>query len=87
MKHRMNDPAGDIAHHFAMTDTVKTIYVNRRQHRELVSGVLGIVVLDHRHHLVPAAIARGIRAIDPVAAVIIAKPDGKYDGVPDDLVW
>ena len=86
-RYRMNDPVGDIAHHFMLANTVKTIYVNRRQHRGLVAGALGIVVLDKRHHLIPSPIARQILALEPCVPVIIAERNAVNDGVPDDLIW
>jgi len=83
----MNDPTGDIAHHFALTGTVKTIYVNQRQHKGLASGELGIIVFDKRHHLVPVSIALQIQYADSRIPVIIAEQNTVNDGVPDDLIW
>ncbi|MDH3588886.1 MAG: DUF2058 domain-containing protein [Gammaproteobacteria bacterium] len=84
---RLNDPSGDIAHHFSLNGAIKTVYVNRRQHEELTCGELAIVVLSRRHHLVSAHVAAKVKELDPHIPVVITKALPIDDGVPDDLMW
>lgn len=92
----LNDPAADIARHFPYGGKIKRVHVNAEQLRALNAGELGVVQLNGRYLLVPAALLAEVEAIFPPAVALKVDPgapaledpyaDPKYQ-VPDDLVW
>ncbi len=92
----LNDPAADIARHFAYGSKIKRIYVNEAQLKQLNAGELGVVQLDGRYMLVAAELLAQAEAIFPQAVALKVDPnataeedpyaDPQYQ-VPDDLVW
>ena len=92
----LNDPAADIARHFAYGNKIKRIYVNEAQLKQLNAGELGVVQLDGRYMLVTAELLVQTETIFPPAVALKVDPnataeedpyaDPQYQ-VPDDLVW
>jgi uncharacterized protein len=92
----LNDPAADIARHFAYGTKIKRIYVNAEQLRSLNAGELGVVQLDGRYMLVTAETLVQAEAMFAPAVALKVDPnapvgedpyaDPQYQ-VPDDLVW
>ena len=92
----LNDPAADIARHFAYGTKIKRIYVNEVQLKQLNAGELGVVQLDGRYMLVTAELLAEAESIFPQAVALKVDPnataeedpyaDPQYQ-VPDDLVW
>lgn len=92
----LNDPAADIARHFAYGNKIKRIYVNEAQLKQLNVGELGVVQLDGRYMLVSAELLTEAESIFPQAVALKVDPnataeedpyaDPQYQ-VPDDLVW
>jgi len=92
----LNDPAADIARHFAYGNKIKRIYVNEAQLKQLNAGELGVVQLDGRYMLVTAELLAQTETIFPPAVALKVDPnataeedpyaDPQYQ-VPDDLVW
>lgn len=92
----LNDPAAEIARHFPYGGKIKRIHVNEAQLKALNAGELGVVQLDGRYLLVPAALLAEVEAIFAPALALRVDPDApagddpyadpQYQ-VPDDLVW
>ncbi len=92
----LNDPAAEIARHFPYGGKIKRIHVTEAQLKALNAGELGVVQLDGRYLLVPAALLAEAEAIFAPAVALRVDPDApagddpyadpKYQ-VPDDLVW
>jgi uncharacterized protein YaiL (DUF2058 family) len=92
----VNDPAAEIARHFPYGGKIKRIHVTEAQLKALNAGELGVVQLDGRYLLVPAALLAEVEAIFPPAVALRVDPDApagedpyadpQYQ-VPDDLVW
>lgn len=92
----LNDKDADIARHFPYGGKIKRVYVNADQLRALNAGELGVVQLDGRYVLVPAAVLAEAEAIFAPAVALRVDPDApvaddpyadpKFQ-VPDDLVW
>ena len=92
----LNDPAADIARHFAYGNKIKRIYVNEAQLKQLNAGELGVVQLDGRYMLVTTELLAQAESIFPQAVALKVDPnatteedpyaDPQYQ-VPDDLVW
>lgn len=95
-RQRLNDPDGDIAHHFVVGKHVRRLYVTDEQQKRLVAGQLTIVVLGERSYLVPTEITQELAGLDLDITIVAAndrreKEDneaayGMYQ-VPDDLRW
>ncbi len=83
---RLNDPAGNIPHHFVCDGRIKTIYVTAEQRQALADGTLAIVVLD-RYHLVPLAVAQRIQSLGKWITVVTTDDCSARDDVPDHLIW
>lgn len=92
----LNDPAAEIARHFPYGGKIKRIHVTEAQLKALNAGELGVVQLDGRYLLVPAALLAEVEAIFAPAVALRVDPDApagddpyadpQYQ-VPDDLVW
>lgn len=92
----LNDPAAEIARHFPYGGKIKRIHVTETQLKALNAGELGVVQLDGRYLLVPAALLSEVEAIFAPAVALRVDPDApagedpyadpQYQ-VPDDLVW
>ena len=92
----LNDPAADIARHFAYGTKIKRIYVNAEQLKALNAGELGVVQLDGRYLLVTAESLNQAEALFAPSVALRVDPnapvgddpyaDPQYQ-VPDDLVW
>lgn len=92
----LNDPAADIARHFDYGGKIKRIHVTPAQLKALNAGELGVVQLDGRYLLIPAALLVQAEAIFAQAIALKVDPcataaedryaDPQYQ-VPDDLVW
>ncbi len=92
----LNDPAADIARHFAYGTKIKRIYVNVEQLKALNAGELGVVQLDGRYLLVTAESLDQAEALFAPSVALRVDPnapvgddpyaDPQYQ-VPDDLVW
>lgn len=92
----LNDPAAEIARHFPYGGKIKRIHVTETQLKALNAGELGVVQLDGRYLLVPAALLAEVEAIFAPAVALRVDPDApagddpyadpQYQ-VPDDLVW
>ena len=92
----LNDPAAEIARHFAYGTKIKRIYVNAEQLKALNAGELGVVQLDGRYLLVTAESLTQAEALFAPAVALRVDPnapagddpyaDPQYQ-VPDDLVW
>jgi uncharacterized protein YaiL (DUF2058 family) len=92
----VNDPAAEIARHFPYGGKIKRIHVTAVQLKALNAGELGVVQLDGRYLLVPAALLAEVEAIFAPAVALRVDPDApagedpyadpQYQ-VPDDLVW
>ncbi|WP_026608744.1 DUF2058 domain-containing protein [Methylocaldum szegediense] len=85
----------DIAHRFAHDNKVKTLYVSKEVHQDLVDGKLAIVTLESRYEIVPSAVAEKIRLRDESRVVLLNPPEQAEDvddeyaeyKIPDDLMW
>ena len=74
---------------------IRRLYVNDKQHGQLVKGQLAIVKLGERYELVTRETAEKIRQRDPAFVVLLndqpppEDPDDPYADykVPDDLIW
>jgi hypothetical protein len=95
-KHKLNDPAAEVAYNFLHGERIKRIYVTEVQRKALAAGELALVHIRNRSFLVPPAIGEEIAALDPAALVDTkAEPadasnsDDPYKDfpVPDDLIW
>ena len=89
-EHSQNDDTADQPYHFSVGDKVKQVQVTRDQLKALAGGELAITFLEGRRHLIPAAIADQIHALDPGKLVIRHErdaPDRAEDDIPDDLMW
>ncbi|TNJ34477.1 DUF2058 domain-containing protein [Arenimonas terrae] len=92
----VNDPAAEIARHFPYGGKIKRVHVTEAQLKALNAGELGVVQLDGRYLLVPAALLAEVEAIFAPALALRVDPDApagddpyadpQYQ-VPDDLVW
>ncbi len=92
----LNDPAADIARHFAYGTKIKRIHVNAEQLKALNAGELGVVQLDGRYQLVTAEVLSQAEALFAASVALKVDPnapagddpyaDPQYQ-VPDDLVW
>jgi uncharacterized protein YaiL (DUF2058 family) len=92
----LNDPAAEIARHFPYGGKIKRIHVTEVQLKALNAGELGVVQLDGRYLLVPAALLAEVESIFAPAVALRVDPDApagddpyadpQYQ-VPDDLVW
>ncbi|MDZ7747793.1 MAG: DUF2058 family protein [Halofilum sp. (in: g-proteobacteria)] len=87
---------GDVPYRFTSGRRVKEITVTGAQQRQLARGEAGIVNVEGRYDVVPAAALEAIRALDPKAVVVLNTPasaeadaDDPYADhpVPDDLTW
>jgi uncharacterized protein len=85
----VNVADADIPRHFPHANKIRRVYVTADQLPRLNGGELGVVQQAGRYLLVPAAIARAARDIDPEALVLLCDPHegGGEDDVPADLVW
>jgi uncharacterized protein YaiL (DUF2058 family) len=92
----LNDPAADIARHFAYGTKIKRIYVNAEQLKALNAGELGVVQLDGRYLLVTVDVLTQAEVLFAASVALKVDPnapagddpysDPQYQ-VPDDLVW
>lgn len=92
----LNDPAAEIARHFDYGGKIKRVHVTAAQLKALNAGELGVVQLDGRYLLIPAALLAQAESIFPPAIALKVDPsasvaadpyaDLQYQ-VPDDLVW
>lgn len=85
---------GEIAYNFTHGTTVKKLYVNETQQKQLIKGLLGIVCLNEVYELVPHPVAEKIAERDPelvieLSVVDIVEEDDPYADyqIPDDLMW
>jgi uncharacterized protein YaiL (DUF2058 family) len=92
----LNEKDAEIARHFEYGGKIKRVYVNEAQLKQLNAGELGVLQLDGRYQLVPAALLAEAEAIFPPAVALKVDPnaapgDDPYADplyqVPDDLVW
>ena len=92
----LNAADAEIARHFSYGGKIKRVYVTEAQLRALNAGELGVVQLDGRYLLVPAALLAQAEAIFPPAVALKVDPDAPAEDdpyadpqyqVPDDLVW
>ena len=92
----LNDPSAELTRHFEYNGKIRRVHVTDTQLKSLNAGELGVVQLDGRYLLVPAALAREVHALLPGLLALSVDPDApavddpyadpKYV-VPDDLVW
>ena len=96
-QHRIPRSDGDIAFYFQDGKTLKHLYVNAGQQRDLSKGKLALVRQDQDYELIPAEIAERIRARHPEVILVFQQEAPKADSseedpyaeysVPDDLMW
>ncbi|KAA6185057.1 DUF2058 domain-containing protein [Thiohalocapsa marina] len=90
---RVPRDAGDLAYNFTDGSTLKRLYVNAEQQRQLVAGELAIVRQDDFYQLVPAQVAERVAAFDASLVLVRNTPAAEEDDeyadykVPDDLMW
>jgi len=94
--HVLNDPAADIARHFAYGAKIKRIHVNGLQLKQLNAGELGVLQQNGRYLLVTAVVLAEAERLHPACVALKVDPnapagedpyaDPHYQ-VPDDLVW
>ncbi len=89
---RLNDANAELVHNFVKGTRVKRVHVTPAQRDALAVDRLAITVIHNRVHLVDAATAAKLRAIDPSVYLWIASEQAGADGeddhpVPDDLTW
>ncbi|MCH9698430.1 MAG: DUF2058 domain-containing protein [Gammaproteobacteria bacterium] len=90
------DQNDDIAYHFQVGNTVKTIYVNPSLRTQLSDGKMAIIKFDNRYIILPVSVAEKTHELKSELLIIINQPgeddadsiDG-YEGydVPSDLIW
>lgn len=92
----LNDPTAEIARHFEYGGKIKRIHVTAGQLVELNAGLLGVVQVDGRYLLLPAALLADAEAVFADAIALKVDPDAALGDdpfgdpayqVPDDLVW
>ena len=92
----LNDAAAEIARHFEYGGKIKRIHVTAEQLVELNAGRLGVVQVDGRYLLLPAALVAEAESVFADAVALKVDPDAPPGGdpygdsayqVPDDLVW
>ena len=100
-RHAQNDRNAEFAFSFMREETVRRVYVTKKQRLELAAGELAIVGFRRRHHIVPASVADEIRTLRPIVFVHradaadtapgsdAAAKDDPYRAypIPDDLHW
>lgn len=100
-RHAQNDRNAEFAFSFMRDETVRRVYVTKKQRLELAAGELAIVGFRRRHHIVPASVADEIRTLRPIVFVHradaadtapgsdAAAKDDPYRAypIPDDLHW
>ena len=92
----LNDAAAEIARHFEYGGKIKRIHVTAEQLVELNAGRLGVVQVDGRYLLLPAALVAEAESVFADAVALKVDPDAPPGDdpygdpayrVPDDLVW
>lgn len=92
----LNDAQGEIARNFEWARKIRRIYLTPVQHKAVNAGELGVVALDGRFLLLPAAVVRAAAQIDGASLGLLVDPlqpasEPEYDDprfqVPDDLIW
>lgn len=92
----LNDAAAEIARHFEYGGKIKRIHVTAEQLVELNAGRLGVVQVDGRYLLLPAALVAEAESVFADAVALKVDPDAPQGDdpygdpayqVPDDLVW
>ncbi|MCF6254252.1 MAG: DUF2058 domain-containing protein [Thiomicrorhabdus sp.] len=89
---------GETAYQFADGSTIKSLYVNKKTHKQLTLGEVRIVLFGGGYTLVDSAVAEKIEQAD--ASLLIPLPSTQDDSlseedkdyyaqfeIPDDLVW
>lgn len=94
---RLRDMAGDEHFNFVDENKVKTVYVNKPVHQQLVDGQVRIARFDGGYVLLPKIVAEKIHQRDATVLIPLAGTDetlSKEDQdhysqfeVPDDLDW
>lgn len=94
---RIDRAYAGVPYRFTQGARVREIAVTGTQRGRIARGELAVVSDGERNELVPARVARRIRAIDPVAVLVLNSGDkrGTEAGedpyadyrVPDDLMW
>ena len=94
---RMSNFEGDVAYNFADETTVKTLNVNKKTQRALITGTIRLARFEGGYALIPSDAAEKVEQRDasvliPLAGVddSISQEDQDYYAqfeVPDDLVW
>ncbi len=93
--HRLDRAEGDIPYHFNVAGRIQTLRMLPDQHRQLVNGLLAIVLLDERFELVPLDVADKIEQRVPELVVHRGQAETAEDDtddyagyeIPDDLMW
>ncbi|HEY0310150.1 MAG TPA: DUF2058 family protein [Luteimonas sp.] len=84
----LNDPAAEIARHFEYGGKIKRIHVTEAQLKALNAGDLGVLQLDGRYLLVPAAVLLEAEAIFPPSVALRVDPGAAgEDDIPPDLFY
>ena len=93
---RLRDVAGDDRFNFVDANKVKTVYINKPVHQQLVDGQVRVARLDGGYALLPKAVAEKIHQRDATVLIPLAidetlsKEDQDHYSqfeVPDDLDW
>jgi len=91
--HALPRPANGIAYRFADLGKIFRVFVEKTVVEQLSAGKAAIVREGDGYAVVPAAIARQLRDIDPALVVLLNENEAAADdpyaeyAVPDDLDW
>lgn len=93
---QLRDVAGDERFNFVDNNKVKTVYINKPVHQQLVNGQVRVARLDGGYALLPKTVAEKIHQRDATVLIPLAvdetlsKEDQDHYSqfeVPDDLDW
>jgi uncharacterized protein YaiL (DUF2058 family) len=95
-RHRLDRTGCEVPYQFADRGKIKKIYVADDMVSRLADGRLGVVRLEGKYDVVPAAIAEKVAARDPKSVVLLNNGESETSveddfyadfQVPDDLNW
>ncbi|NTS77464.1 DUF2058 domain-containing protein [Catenovulum sp. SM1970] len=93
---RIDRKGGDVGYNFTHGTSIKTIYVNDVQQKQLINGRLSIVMFGEEYELVATAVADKIAQRDESLVLLSNQvDDAEVDEddpyaefqIPDDLMW
>ena len=98
-RNALKDISGEIEYKFTYQNVIKKLWVTAKIQKDLVKGILAVVILDERFYVVLDQVAQRLNTIDESAVVLLHEKtaathaeiaeDDPYAGyeIPDDLMW